>query len=71
MMKIIKRAFLLVLCTIVILSSVIAVSAYDNNETKNETQEAVETNKETSIENNNQQEKNEFENSVDHVQMRS
>lgn len=67
MMKIIKRAFLLVLCTIVILSSVIAVSAYDNNETKNETQEAVETNTETSIENNNQQEKNEFENSVDHV----
>lgn len=45
----------------------IAVSAYDNRMTKDETQEAVETNTETSIENNNQQEKNEFENSVDHV----
>lgn len=66
-MKIIKRAFLLVLCTIVMLSSMIAVSAYDNNESQNEAQEIVETNTETNEENNNQQEKSEFEKSVDHV----
>ena len=66
-MKLIKRAFLLVLCTIVILSSMIAVSAYDNNENANETQKILEENTETNNENNNQQEKNEFEKSVDHV----
>lgn len=56
-MKLIKRAFLLVLCTIVILSSMIAVSAYDNNENANETQKILEENTETNNENNNQQEK--------------
>lgn len=66
-MKLIKRAFLLVLCTIVILSSMIAVSAYDNNENANETQKILEEDTETNNENNNQQEKNEFEKSVDHV----
>lgn len=64
-MKIIKRAFLLVLCTIVMLSSMIAVSAYDNSE--NETKEIVEKNTETNDENDNQQEKKEFEKSVNRI----